>query len=107
MLKQAITFLVAWGFFGSCAYAAEPVTIRLQVVPSPFSSVLDRGTAAFQSAVNEKLGTAGRVELVNVPGNPLESLRSGKADLVAVSSSALVDLKATENFALFDLPFLF
>lgn len=105
MLKRAIACLFIFGFFGGCAYAAEPVTIRLQVFDRPLAAA--RGAETFRSAVNARLGTAGRVEIVNVPISPLDALRAGKADLVAIPTDELVNLKQAERFALFDLPFFF
>jgi esterase/lipase superfamily enzyme/TRAP-type C4-dicarboxylate transport system substrate-binding protein len=105
MLQRAITGLITWVCIGSCAYAAEPVVIRLQVT-YPAQSSVARGAEAFRSAVNERLGAAGRVELVREPMNPLEALRSGKADLAAVPTGSLVSMKS-QKFTLFDLPFFF
>jgi esterase/lipase superfamily enzyme/TRAP-type C4-dicarboxylate transport system substrate-binding protein len=94
------------GFIGSCAYAAEPVTIRLQVFDRPLT--IARGAEAFLSAVNSRLGTAGRVEFVKEHSiSPLSALFKGKADLVVIPTDELVDFQQSERFALFDLPFFF
>jgi TRAP-type C4-dicarboxylate transport system substrate-binding protein len=106
MLRRIIAFLFAWASIGSCVYAAEPVTIRLQV-NSPPPSPIARAAEAFRAAVNERLGAAGRVEIVREPVSSLEALRNGKADLAAVPTDSLVYLKGTAKFALFDLPFFF
>jgi TRAP-type C4-dicarboxylate transport system substrate-binding protein len=103
------TFLACFilATFTASGQAANQISIRLMGALVP-GSAIEQTTREFAQSANRRLSDLARVEIVRESSlQSLKNVTSGDTDLAVVPSTLVLQTTKDNNFAVFDLPFLF
>jgi esterase/lipase superfamily enzyme/TRAP-type C4-dicarboxylate transport system substrate-binding protein len=105
MLNIMPIFMIITAFSVETSNAADVLALRLTVPREP-GSAMSVGAESIDAGLTAHLSKFVKVDKITVSQDPLKDLYNNKADIAVVSTASLSSGGA-EEFAIFDLPFLF